>query len=745
MLTTPYQKIFSKASLKEALSFIKSKGSGIDKEFLDDFKKYEKLHIKALNGELLDGIYSPEPIKKISIPKNDKEYRPIALASVRDKVVQRALVNAIEPYFDKLMSNKSYGYRHDKSPLKAIGRCSDFINRGYFWVYKSDIDNYFETINHDRLLNILSSHIEDKKIIKLISLYLQNGGFKNYDYIDHNKGVHQGDILSPLLSNIYLNELDMFLERKNIEFVRYADDFVLFFKDKKDINKTVNRVKKFLKTLSLSIGEDKSYQAYIFEYGFNFLGVHFKDKHKSIDNERLLKKISKLFEIARESKTPKEFVSTINLFLDGLERYYLQIIKPNSTQFKLLYDGVIDSSAQFIFLQIKSKKLKNKKDFKEPFQDLYLLKETSITQHKDIIERIISKGFEKYLATKEYTKDSSKILAKKQKYAKSFASSSTLYVSQFGAYLGMSKNSIIVKLKGKVVAKIPKRLCEHIIIAGKAISISSNMIYLCVKEGIAIDFVDGRDKPFASILSPKSAYPKMALRQLELIKNNKSLDLAKKFIYAKAKNQLNYLKYLDKYHQEVDKEIEFIETKIKNNIKKAKDINQLMGYEGEISSIYWQSISIILKDKINFKSRDTKGAKDIVNSSLNYAYAILYGRVQNALIKAGLAINISFLHSIQEGKPTLVYDCIEEFRAFVVDRAIVSMFNKNESLKINNQGELSKSSRELIVQNVKERLGVYTKYRKASKKVDNIIQDQAYLLARYIKDEAKYKPFIGKY
>ncbi len=705
MLTTPYKKIFSKASLKEALTLIKSKGSGIDKEFLDDFKKYEKLHIKALNNELLDGIYSPEPIKKISIPKNDKEYRPIALASVRDKVVQRALVMAIEPYFDKLMSNKSYGYRHDKSSLKAIGRCSDFINRGYFWVYKSDIDNYFETINHDRLLNILGSHIEDKKIIKLISLYLENGGFKNYNYIDHNKGVHQRDILSPLLSNIYLNEMDMFLD----------------------------------------IGDDKSYKAYIFEHGFSFLGVHFKDKDKSIDNERLLKKVSKLFEIARESKNPKEFVSKVNLFLDGIQRYYLKIIKPNSTQFELLYNAIIDSSAQFVFLQRKAEKLKNKKDFKEPFIDLYLLKETSITQHKDIVERIISRGFEKYLATKEYTKDSSKILAKKQKYTKSFASSSTLYVSQFGAYLGMSKNSIIVKLKGKVVAKIPKRLCEHIIIAGKAISISSNMIYLCVKEGIAIDFVDGRDKPFASILSPKTAYPKMALRQLELIKSNKSLDLAKKFIYAKAKNQLNYLKYLDKYHQEIDKEIDFIEYKVKNSIKKATTVAQLMGYEGEISAIYWQSLATILKDKINFENRNTRGAKDIVNASLNYAYAILYSRIQNALLKAGLALNVSFLHSIQEGKPTLVYDCIEEFRAFIVDRAIVSMFNKNEALKINAKGELSKSSCELIVKNVKERLGVYSKYRKASKKVDNIIQDQAYLLARHIKGEAKYKPFIGKY
>jgi len=745
MLKTPYETIFSKSSLEVALGLIKSKGSGLDKEALFTFKKDAKKNIEELYFELMGGVYAPQPIKKIAIPKNKIEFRPIALASVRDKVVQRALVNAIESYFDKNMSNKSYGYRRDKSPLKAIGRCTDFINRGHFWVYKTDIENYFETINHDRLLNILDGEIEDKKLVRLISLYLQNGGFKNHNYVEHDEGVHQGDILSPLLSNIYLNEMDRFLERKEVEFVRYADDFILFFKKKKNIDKTVNELKDFLKTLSLKVGSDKSYKANIFERGFVFLGVYFKDKHTAIDNKKLQKKVSKLFEIARESKKPESFVKKTNLFLDGLTRYYLKIIDSKSTQFTVLYTALIDASAQYVFLQRKSEKMKNKKDFKAPFEKLYFLKETSITEHKETVERIVSKGFEKYLSTKTYTKDEVKIKRNKQKYAKSFASSAVLYVSQFGSYLGMSKNSLTVKVKGKVVAKIPKKQCEQIIIAGKAISISSNMVYLCVQEGIAIDFVDGRDTPFASLLSSKNAYAKMSLMQLEMIEKNKSLFLAKKFIQGKAKNQLNYLKYLDRYHDDVAKKIEMIEEKLKLNIKSATTVSQLMGYEGEISSLYWQSLVTILQEKSNFHGRTTRGAKDLVNVSLNYGYAILYARIQNALLKAGLALHISFLHSLQDGKPTLVYDFIEEFRAFVVDRAVISMINKNEPLKVNEQGVLSKKSSYLIVQNVKERLGTYTKYKKASKKVETIIQEQAYLLARHVRGEEKYKPFIGKY
>ena len=237
----------------------------------------------------------------------------------------------------------------------------------------------------------------------------------------------------------------------------------------------------------------------------------------------------------------------------------------------------------------------------------------------------------------------------------------------------------------------------------------------------------------------------MSLMQLELIEKGKGLALAKKFIQGKSKNQLNYLKYLDRYHNDVEETIESIEQRVKQNIKKATSVGQLMGYEGEISKLYWQGLVSILDEKSNFTGRSNRGAKDLVNASLNYGYAILYARIQNALLKAGLALHISFLHSLQDGKPTLVYDMIEEFRAFVVDRAIVSMINKNEPLKINSKGELSRESCHLIVQNVKERLGVYTQHRKASKKVESILQDQAYLLARHVRGEERYKPFIGKY
>ena len=142
------------------------------------------------------------------------------------------------------------------------------------------------------------------------------------------------------------------------------------------------------------------------------------------------------------------------------------------------------------------------------------------------------------------------------------------------------------------------------------------------------------------------------------------------------------------------------------NRQKALNISELMGYEGSISALYWDSLRLVIE--VPFEKRVTFGAKDIVNSSLNYAYAILYGRIQHYLVHAGLSLNISFLHSIDGNKPTLTFDMIEEFRTFIVDRTIFSMLNKNEPIKLDNDGLLTKSSRQLISKNIKEKLGSYT-------------------------------------
>jgi len=170
-----------------------------------------------------------------------------------------------------------------------------------------------------------------------------------------------------------------------------------------------------------------------------------------------------------------------------------------------------------------------------------------------------------------------------------------------------------------------------------------------------------------------------------------------------------------------------------------------MGLEGSASALYWEALGTIVADKINFPGRITQGAVDPVNSALNYGYAILYGTIQRALIQAGLALHISYLHALDDAKPTLVFDMIEPFRTFVVDRTVFTMINREEPIATDKEGKLTQKSRKRLAKKVIERLGSYTRYDHASKKIATIIEEQAYLFARFIDGEAKYRAFIGRY
>ena len=223
------------------------------------------------------------------------------------------------------------------------------------------------------------------------------------------------------------------------------------------------------------------------------------------------------------------------------------------------------------------------------------------------------------------------------------------------------------------------------------------------------------------------------------------LYLAKEFLKAKTKNQINYLRYLDKYHKLFSKTITKMKYLQKQMLTKSKDTNELMGYEGRVSILYWDALAKMLNGKVDFTHRVTRGATDVVNSALNYGYGILYGRIYFHLVKAGLTLHISFLHKPENLKPTLVYDMIEEFRTFVVDRVIFRMFNQNEKLELDENGLLTSETKKRITSSIHKRLSTKTYYKNSRVKLDNIISKQAYLLARSINGLDKYKAFVGRY
>lgn len=743
MFTKPLNYIITKENILEAYGEISKNSSGLDDVDFVEFEKALSKNIQSIVQRVEQGLYSPEPLKKIEIDKdNSTKKRPIGLSAIKDKIVQRVLYENLNPYFDKKFSNASYAYRRDKSTLKAINRTSEYINQKNFIVLKTDIENFFETINHDILLKILDKEIKDKQIIRLISLFLQVGGFKKQDYDEHLHGVYQGDILSPLLSNIYLDQMDKYLESQQILFVRYADDFVMLFKDKNEAYKTLKQLKKFLKSLKLKLSYEKTQVAHIKD-GFTFLGINFEGRNKNIEAKRVQKSIDRLQTLSQNKSGFIKFIKEVNSFLYGLKNYYLKILTKNSPQYIDLRNALIDALAHKVFLSKKFKIITTKKEFRILLEQVNLNVFFDVEQIKDKIDLVIAKGYEKYLANKSYKDTSSKIAKKKNRYAKKFAHDATLHIATQGLMLGISKNKFVLKKYGKVQNSFPINKITRIIFEGKGYSLSTNVIKKCADNAISIDFINYDATSYASLITYKSSMTQIINKQARILNTPLQLELAKAFIRGKSKNQLNYIKYLNKYHQLLDKHIKSMEQTI-SKIKFATNTSELMGHEGSISASYWEALKLILD--VPFRKRITFGAKDIVNSSLNYGYAFLYGKVQHSLVHAGLSLNISFLHALDTKKPTLTFDMIEEFRTFIVDRTIVSILNKDEPIKLGNDGLLTKQSRQLIAKNIKEKLGSYTMWKKESKKVENIIQIQSYNLAKVVNgEEKKYKPFIGKF
>lgn len=238
----------------------KNKGApGVDGVTVYQLKGHMEKYFQPLKQKLKDGSYQPQPVKRVAIPKADGSKRNLGIPCVLDRVVQQAILQIIEPIIDPHFSDSSYGYRKGRSQHQAIKQAEEYYKEGYRVVVDCDLKSFFDTIHHQRVRGYLEYFISDKVILKLIWKFLRSGILDKDIYIETTEGAPQGGPLSPILSNVYLNMLDIELEKRGHRFIRFADDFVIYVKSKRAGERVMESVTTFIeKDLQLTINQEKS-------------------------------------------------------------------------------------------------------------------------------------------------------------------------------------------------------------------------------------------------------------------------------------------------------------------------------------------------------------------------------------------------------------------------------------------------------------------------------------------------------
>jgi len=264
--------------------------SGVDGITIDRYEKDVEANLQRVSEQLRTGTYQPKAIRRAYLPKAEGQMRPLGIPTVQDRIVQGAVRHVIEPVFEKEFAPHSYGFRPGKGCKDALRRLDELLKSGWRYVVDADLKSYFDTIPHQRLMQELSRRVADGRVLSLIEAFLEANIMDSVDQWTPTAGAPQGAVLSPLLSNIYLNPLDHLMADKGYEMVRYADDFVILCRSEQDAEAALELVKQWTAQAGLSLHPHKTRRIDTATEGFEFLGYRF-DKGRHWPRDKSKKKL----------------------------------------------------------------------------------------------------------------------------------------------------------------------------------------------------------------------------------------------------------------------------------------------------------------------------------------------------------------------------------------------------------------------------------------------------------------------
>ncbi len=330
-----------------------------------------------------------------------------------------------------------------------------------------------------------------------------------------------------------------------------------------------------------------------------------------------------------------------------------------------------------------------------------------------------------------------------------------VFIEGFGVSVSKKSERLVVKRKGEVTFERPFFEVDRVTVATEGATISAAAVHECVKNGIPLEFISFSGVPYAGLVSPYlGGTVKTRRAQILAYEDLRGVLLGKAFATGKLKSSANNLKYYAKYRKTADRAAyEYLYERINKMEELARRVGEIEGScvdeargallnaEGRGAALYWEGVKNMAP---NFLGREGRGATDLVNSLLNYGYGILYNRVLSAATRAGLDPFAGYVHTDRPGKPSLVLDLVEEFRAPIVDRAILGALGTG--FKMGMDGEhLDEKTRKLVAERVRERLGVRVAHRGRKHSLENVVHIQARSVASFVRDGVAYRPFVGSW